>query len=101
MAKRSKVSVRVTGAGKRGGAKVGRGRRRQESGSGGRSGETGDSGKRDEAETVERIQYSEWETQVQSIVARAKESVKEAQCPHHNIWQEPDSISYRCDVHKI
>ena len=32
---------------------------------------------------------------LQSIVSSARESVREAACPHHNVWQEPDSISYR------
>ena len=43
--------------------------------------------------------FSDWEGQMssalQSIVSSARESVKEAACPHHNVWQEPDSISYR------
>ena len=43
--------------------------------------------------------YSDWESQVtsalQTIMSSARDSVREAACPHHNIWQEPDSISYR------
>ena len=114
-AKRSRLSVRTPAAGKRGVAKTGRGRRREETGPGGRG---SDQVKSEEGAGVERIQYrwvtagrrwfmfllmilvvSEWESQgsssLQSIVSSARATVKESPCPHHNIWEEPDSISYR------
>ena len=58
-AKRSRLSVRTPAAGKRGVAKAGRGRRREESGPGGRS---SDQVKSEEGPGVERIQYR-WVTE--------------------------------------
>ena len=53
-AKRSRLSVRTPAAGKRGVAKAGRGRRREESGTGGRGSDQVGS---EEGPGVERIQY--------------------------------------------
>jgi len=48
---------------------------------------------------VERIEYSDWEGRVSSllpnIVSSGRVTAREVHCPHHNIWQEPDSITYR------
>jgi len=64
--------------------------------------ETGPRGDGDQAKSgpgVERIEYSDWEGRVSSllpnIVSSGRVTAREVHCPHHNIWQEPDSITYR------
>ena len=43
--------------------------------------------------------FSDWEGRVSSllpnIVSSDRVTAREVHCPHHNIWQEPDSITYR------